>query len=79
MKVNHCINGRSVVVRKAVRKEQVKLAEQSERERAHLEEHQKHGYAGYGKTYITVTAPVIPTAPLVRYEVFALCEDMKFL
>ncbi|EYB91234.1 hypothetical protein Y032_0208g2066 [Ancylostoma ceylanicum] len=56
LKVNHCINGRSVVVRKAVRKEQVKLAEQSERERAHLEEHQKHGYAGYGRAYVTVTS-----------------------
>lgn len=47
---NHCINGRSVVVRKAVTKEQFKLAEQSERERAHLAEHQKHGYAGYRST-----------------------------
>ncbi|KAK6741082.1 hypothetical protein RB195_009126 [Necator americanus] len=54
--VNHCVNGRSIVVRKAVRKEQVKLAEQSERERAHLEEHQKHGYAGYRKAYVAVTA-----------------------
>ncbi|RCN48736.1 hypothetical protein ANCCAN_05198 [Ancylostoma caninum] len=55
LKINHCINGRSIMVRKAVRKEQVKLAEQSERERAHLEEHQKHGYAGYGKAYVAVT------------------------
>ncbi|KAK6029094.1 hypothetical protein OSTOST_04806, partial [Ostertagia ostertagi] len=39
LKLNHCINGRSIAVRKAVTKEQFKLAEQSERERAHLEEH----------------------------------------
>ncbi|CAJ0599931.1 unnamed protein product [Cylicocyclus nassatus] len=67
MQCNHCINGRSVTVRKAVRKEQVKLAEQSERERAHREEHQKHGYAGYNKVYVTVPVPTVtvpvPTMP----------------
>ncbi|KJH52487.1 hypothetical protein DICVIV_01333 [Dictyocaulus viviparus] len=52
LRVNHCINGRSITIRKAVTKEQFKLAEQSAREKAHLEEYQKHGYAGYGQSHI---------------------------
>ncbi|XGW16704.1 hypothetical protein V3C99_001839 [Haemonchus contortus] len=62
LKLNHCINGRSIVVRKAVTKEQFKLAEQSERERAHLEEHQKHGYAGYNRVR-TILVPQQPQLP----------------
>lgn len=53
LKVNHCINGRSITIRKAVTRERLKLAEQSAREQAHLEEHQKHGYAGYGQLHFT--------------------------
>ncbi|KAK5974352.1 hypothetical protein GCK32_002259 [Trichostrongylus colubriformis] len=62
LKLNHCINGRSIAVRKAVTKEQFKLAEQSERERAHLEEHQKHGYAGYNRTRL-IAIPQLPLRP----------------
>ncbi|VDM60594.1 unnamed protein product [Angiostrongylus costaricensis] len=49
LSVNHCINGRSITIRKAVTRERLKLAEQYAREQAHLEEHRKHGYAGYGQ------------------------------
>ncbi|VDL64477.1 unnamed protein product [Nippostrongylus brasiliensis] len=67
---NHCINGRSIVVRKAVTKEQFKLAEQAERERAHLQEHQKHGYAGYTNTRL-VAVPVRPQQPTISPQVQA--------
>ncbi|KAJ1357194.1 hypothetical protein KIN20_015275 [Parelaphostrongylus tenuis] len=53
LRVNHCVNGRSITIRKAVTKERLKLAEQYAREQAHLEEHQKHGYAGYGQAHTT--------------------------
>lgn len=59
---NHCINGRSIAIRKAVTKEQFKLAEQSEREKAHLEEHQRHGYAGYGSSRLVAIPHLRPNS-----------------
>uniref|UniRef100_A0A1I7X312 tRNA (uracil-O(2)-)-methyltransferase n=1 Tax=Heterorhabditis bacteriophora TaxID=37862 RepID=A0A1I7X312_HETBA len=47
----HCLLGRSVMVRRAVRKEDCKKAQQSERERVDREEKSKHGYAGYSGGY----------------------------
>ncbi|KAE9417097.1 hypothetical protein Angca_006463 [Angiostrongylus cantonensis] len=78
LSVNHCINGRSITIRKAVTRERLKLAEQYAREQAHLEEHQKHGYAGYGQPPGTAAIKVWYT-PLPFYFIYIGCNYSPYI